>query len=182
MFTEGFRKKAYDEAKEYEQANKVDNQLSKLEGPTHEKPLKVGARIAYYSDDRGWKEGPWAHHTKGCSRDEVISKDREDWKKEQLKAHKIPDDFHKIKGAGQKAKQEIFRQVGDQSYEKFPMHHRTKNPKGWHKEAIGIGDLGRVMEVEKGGIPRYKITWDKHPDCVWGNYDARNLKKAPEGM
>lgn len=182
MFILGFLKTAkYDEQAEYEKANEVDRHMSKLPSPTPDKALKPGTRVAYHSADRGWKEGPWAHHTKGCSKDEEIDEQREKWQKAELKKHKIPDDFKKIKGAGQKEKQEIFRQVTDAARKKFPMHH-VHAGKDWGKHAVGIGDMGTVMKVEKEGVPRYHITWDKHPTCTWGSYDSNRLKTLPAGM
>lgn len=180
MFVQGFLKTAKaDEHAEYEQANAVDNAMKNLPSPTPEKPLKSGSRVVYHSQDRGWKAGPWAHHTKSCSNDEAITEEREKWLKEELKKHKVSDDFHKIKGTGQKAKQDIFRKVTAESHKKFPPHHHSKDHK---KDAIGIGDLGRVMAVEKGGNPTYHVTWDKHPDCTWPGYTCKDLKTPPEGM
>ena len=182
MFTTGFRKTAnkdYDEHAEYTQANEVDRVLSKHQHPDQMKPAKPGTRVAYYSSDRGWKEGPWAHHTKGCSMDEQIDAEREEWRKQELKKHKLPDDFKKIKGEGQKEKQELHRKTTGDAHKKFPSHHHGKD---WNKEAVGLGDVGTVQQVEKGGIPRYHVTWDKHPDCPWGGYLSKDLKLAPGGM
>jgi len=159
MFTEGFVKTAYDEREEYEKANKVDNAISKF---PHGEKLKAGDRVVYYNDDRGWKRGPWAHHTKGCSHDEAMDKPRDAYEK-ALKKKGIKDGF------------ELSREVD----KKFPRHHNGD----WKKHAVGIGDLGTVVKVDKkGGLPRYDITWDKHPDCIWPGYQAHELKVPPKGM
>lgn len=180
MFTEGFKKTAkYDEREEYEKANEVERKLSPLPHPAK---AKAGDRVAYYSTDRGWKEGPWAKHTKGCSVDEEIDEQREQWKKDELKKNKLPDDFKKIKGDGMKAKQDLFRKITGEAHKKFPMHHHGKN---WNKEAIGIGDLGTVVKVEKpvhGADEAYHVSWDKHPNCTWGGYRPHDLKTPHEGM
>lgn len=158
MFTEGFRKVAYDEQAEYEKANAVDRVLEKLPSPSQDKPLKVGARVAYYSDDRGWKRGPWASHTKGCSEDEKIDKQRESYKK--------------------KLKTEPPYDHPDHPYKKFPTHHEGD----WNKHAVRIGDLGTVVGVKKGAQSEYRVVWDKHPKCYWGGYRDRELKLVPPEM
>ena len=166
MFTKGFIKTAYDEKAEYEKADRVADELSKI---PRKDTIKAGARIAYHPRERGWKEGPWGSHTKGCTADEGISAKREAWREAELKKHGLPLKFKDCKGAKQK---DLYREVTRDEYEKFPMHHSGD----WKKEAVRMGDMGTVVEVVKSPYRPYRITWDKHPDCVWGNYGADELK------
>lgn len=180
MFTRGFLKTANSEQAEYEEANAVDSQLQKLPAPSS-KGLKAGERVAYYSDDRGWKRGPWASHQKGCSQDEGIRKDEEAWLKTALKEAGLPANFKAISGKGSEAKQAAWREINRQAGDKFPRHHSNDD---WKTKAIRIGDLGTVHKVQKfqTRAPVYDIIWDKHPECVWGGYDTKDLKTAPKGM
>lgn len=163
MFLDGFVKTAkYDERAEYEQANKVDGHLSKLPHPSK---LKVGERVAYHTEHRGWKEGPWGHHTKFCDADEEMDKKR---KKAEAKLKKKGLEGH-----------ELFKTLDKE----FPRHHNYWGVT-WTKKAVGIGDMGTVAKVEKTNTGResYRICWDKHPDCSWPGYDNKDLKTAPQGM
>lgn len=158
MFIDGFLKTAKDEHAEYEKANKVHSILGKM--PKNAK-FKAGDRVAYYSDKRGWKEGPWAHHKKFCSVDEEMDKPRDAYEKVLKKQGLKGYDLHRA------------------VEEKFPWHHAGK----FKDHAIGIGDLGTVVKVDKSvGLPKYGITWDKHPNCLWSSYDGPDLRGAAEGM
>lgn len=168
-FTEGFIKTAeYDESKEYEKANKVDAALSKLESPASEpmQAVPVGTRVAYYSSNRGWKEGPWSNHMKGCSKDTAMRPARMAYEKQ-------------VRAEVEKTHQKDMRWkvISDRVEHAFPYHDHGE----WKEGAVRIGDAGTITRVEKlkSQPTRYYVRWDKHPDCEWGNYGPGDLKLLP---
>lgn len=175
-FLIGFNKIASEsEREEYEKANLVADQIRDLPSPSKDPgatDVQVGTRVVYYSADRGWKEGPWARHTKGsCS---IQDEQREERKAFEEKVRKELEE----KGTERDMR---WRIINDRTELAFP-HHHSYFGKDWREKAIGIGDKGTVTKVEKFKTQsnRFRVKWDKHPKCDWGNYWSRDLKILPE--
>lgn len=134
--------------------------------------VKVGDRV-YYDGETGWKTGDDAAHTKGgCSVDEAQEKERkayeEQVRKEVTKTHADKSMHWKI--------------INDRVELRYPRHHDGD----WKVEAVRNPDMGTIVKIDKpkSGYrkARYDIRWDRHPNCVWGNYSGTELRHAERGF
>lgn len=173
-FVSSFRKVAEESSPEEKESVRKVKELHISVRPTllalenRGEPAKVGARV-YYSGETGWKTGDDAAHTKGgCSVDDEQEPARkayeEQVRKEVTKTH-ADKSMH-------------WRVINDRVEHKFPKHHDGD----WRDEAVRNPDMGTIEKIDapKSGYrnARYDIRWDRHPNCVWGNYSGSELRHA----
>lgn len=168
-FIKAFNKIAGEDGSESESVAKVKKLGIDFMPDVDDQTSKVGDRV-YYHGETGWKEGEDAAHTKGCD----ISK----------KTRDAVDQFTKetARKLGLDVIKDTYKdEVQNIVLKKFPHEHHRKD---WKTEAVRNGDKGTIVNIKrnKSRGDDYDIRWDRHPHCVWSNYNAKDLKQAYKGF